>query len=60
MGSDRVYVQEKPFSQQLRELFPQARMVCMCQRDLDVCPADCTNMHAMRDQIREWANGERV
>lgn len=52
--------ENKPFSQQLRELFPNARMVCHCQRDLDVCPADCTNMHAMRDQIREWANGERV
>lgn len=47
---------QKPFSQQLRELFPEARMVCYCHRELDVCPADCTNMRAARKEIREWAN----
>jgi hypothetical protein len=44
----------RDISSQLRELFPQARMVCECARELDVCPADCTNMRAAREAIREW------
>lgn len=52
-------MESKPqtFSEQLRELFPEARMVCYCARELEVCPADCTNMQAAREEIRKW--GER-
>ena len=52
-------MESKPqtFSEQLRELFPEARMVCYCARELEVCPADCTNMKAARAENRKW--GER-
>lgn len=46
----------KDMATQLREMFPQARMICECHRDLDVCPADCTNMQAVRKKIREWGD----
>lgn len=49
--------QSKMFSERMREWFPDARMICECHRELDVCPADCTNLRAARERIREWADG---
>lgn len=43
----------------LRELFPDARMICECHRDLDVCPADCSNLKVAREGIRRWGERER-
>lgn len=49
----------KTLAEQMRELFPNARMVCYCHRELDLCPADCTNMQKAREDIRKWAgNGD--
>jgi hypothetical protein len=39
----------------LRELFPDARLLCECTRDLDVCPPDCSTLKVVRQRIREWA-----
>ena len=44
------------FSARLREMFPEARMLCYCARERDVCPADCTNMKAAREEIRKWGD----
>lgn len=46
---------DKTFAEQLREMFPNARMVCYCHRDCGECPADCTNMQKAREDIRKWA-----
>lgn len=46
----------KTFAEMMRELFPAARMVCYCHRELDACPGNCTNMQVARKQIREWAD----
>jgi len=53
-------MESKSFAEQMRELFPDARMLCVCTRDLDVCPADCTNLQAARRSIREWAEREQT
>lgn len=50
--------ENKTFAEQLREMFPNARMVCYCHRDCGECPADCTNMQKAREDIRAW--GESV
>ena len=52
--------ESKSFSAQMRELFPEARMLCYCARERDVCPADCTNMQAAREEIRRWADEQAV
>lgn len=46
--------ENKTFAEQLREMFPNARMVCYCHRDCGECPADCTNMQKAREDIRAW------
>ena len=50
--------ESKTFAELLREMFPNARMVCYCHRDCGECPADCTNMQKAREDIRKW--GESV
>lgn len=41
----------------LRELFPQARLVCECVEDREVCPAGCPYLLRMRKVIRDWYEG---
>lgn len=46
---------DKTFAEQLREMFPNARMVCYCHRDQGECDASCTNLKKAREEIRAWA-----
>ena len=40
--------------ERLRELFPDARMVCECPSQLDVCPSSCSRFAAKRQAMRDW------
>lgn len=49
--------ESRTFSEQLREFFPNARMVCYCHRDQGECDASCTNLKKAREDIRAWGEG---
>lgn len=45
---------ERVTSARLRELFPEARMVCECPSQRGDCPSSCERMRAAREAIRGW------
>lgn len=42
---------EKP---SLRELFPDARLLCVCVEDRDACHAGCSWFKERSSEIRKW------
>lgn len=38
----------------LREMFPDARLMCQCVEDRDVCPSSCSYFQRMQGEIRGW------
>ena len=38
----------------LREMFPDARLLCQCVEDRDVCPSSCDYFKRMQGEIRGW------
>ena len=40
--------------ERLRELFPDARMLCDCPSGRDVCPATCDRFEGKRQAMRDW------
>ena len=42
----------------VRELFPDARLMCQCVEDRDVCPSSCTYFKEAQGEIRRWLERE--
>lgn len=40
--------------QSLRELFPDARLLCVCVEDRDACHAGCSWFKERSAEIRKW------
>lgn len=43
-----------PSPDSLRELFPAARLLCVCVEDRDACHAGCSWFKERRAEIRKW------
>ena len=44
----------------MRELFPDARLMCQCVEDRDVCPASCTYFQEAKGEIGRWLEREAL
>jgi hypothetical protein len=38
----------------MRELFPAARLMCVCTEDRDACHAGCSWFQTKQAEIRQW------
>ena len=41
----------------MREMFPQAQLLCQCVEDRDTCPPGCSFLKESRAEIRSWLAG---